>query len=538
MTSGVTHSSSRPEAGFRPADALLRARLLAFVTPRTSSRRGAPWPHLLLVSRGGRTRRAPCRSSSRSRRWTRRSIGAPPSSSAIGGLAVVAIACSRSSACASGRSSAAGARRARPPRRQHPSAQSACPPRAARSSTREDGCSRGRTGGSLSRPTAARSGRSTRTAAGARTPKGFAPASRSPPHPARHQKRVAQHARAPRRAGSQRGRRTRLPSSSRIRRPRSCLSRRARAVHLPGLRIEALPVRSYPQGGLGSEFLGLLGEIQPQQLESRRYGHARPGQLVGQSGVEATYDALLNGGFRRARLRVDSRGRIVGPAPPARPCLVRPTLRLTIDARINGPPSKRSATGSRSRTAPAIPTPPPAPPSSSILATARCTRWRATPAWQLLASHDPAYLALLKASPAPPLLNRATQGLYPTGSTFKPIVAEAGLATGLITPTSTIPCTGSFTIRASFHNVEAGINEMMNLTGALGVVRHLVLPARRAPLLRQARTGSLDISAGQCSSALTRQISGAGFGGVICTGGGVSGCGGLVSSRSARAISR
>ena len=48
-------------------------------------------------------------------------------------------------------------------------------------------------------------------------------------------------------------------------------------------------------------------------LASPRYAHAKPGETVGMSGVEATYDRILNGGFDRAHLRVDSLGRVVGP---------------------------------------------------------------------------------------------------------------------------------------------------------------------------------------------------------------------------------
>ena len=47
--------------------------------------------------------------------------------------------------------------------------------------------------------------------------------------------------------------------------------------------------------------------------------------------------------------------------------------------------------------------------------------------------------------------------MYPTGSTFKPIVAEAALSEGIITPSTPKLCSGSFTIGGyTFHNVEAG----------------------------------------------------------------------------------
>ena len=89
---------------------------------------------------------------------------------------------------------------------------------------------------------------------------------------------------------------------------------------------------------------------------------------------------------------------------------------------------------------------------------------------QSRAARDPSYSAGLLRAPATPLLNRATQGLYPTGSTFKPIVAEAALATGLITPYSIIPCTGSLLVgNIVFHNVEPAINANLNLDQALAI---------------------------------------------------------------------
>ena len=65
-------------------------------------------------------------------------------------------------------------------------------------------------------------------------------------------------------------------------------------------------------------------------------------------------------------------------------------------------------------------------------------------------------------------MNQATQGQYPTGSTFKPIVAEAALSEGIITPTTPQLCSGTFTIGGfTFRNVEAGVYSSMALPTAL-----------------------------------------------------------------------
>jgi penicillin-binding protein 2 len=241
----------------------------------------------------------------------------------------------------------------------------------------------------------------------------------------------------------------------------------------PGFHVVAVPQRSYPQGALGSEFLGLLGEISPTQLNQKRHRWDKPGQVIGQSGAEAAYDRYLNGGLARARVQVDSRGRPIGrmnlvhvPPAPHR-------LQLTIDVRLQRAAERAIRDGIRfahlaghsdaSAGAAVVMN----PRNGSLYALASYPHFD-----QIRADHDPRYLRRLLAGRAPgdSLVNRATQGLYPAGSTFKPIVGEAALASGLITPYSTLPCTGSFQVgNAIFHNVEAGINASLNLPQALAI---------------------------------------------------------------------
>jgi penicillin-binding protein 2 len=88
------------------------------------------------------------------------------------------------------------------------------------------------------------------------------------------------------------------------------------------------------------------------------------------------------------------------------------------------------------------------------------------------AANDPRYLQRLVAGrvAGTPLFNRATQGLYPAGSTFKPVVAQAALAAHLISPSSELACTGSLQVgNVIFHNVEASINALLTLPQALAV---------------------------------------------------------------------
>jgi penicillin-binding protein 2 len=245
------------------------------------------------------------------------------------------------------------------------------------------------------------------------------------------------------------------------------------ARQFPGIRVVSLPERSYPSGSLGSEFLGLLGEINPSQLAGRAHPGLRAGAIVGQSGAEATYDRLLNGGLEKARVVVDARGRPIGPAHVVRVPRPASGLQLTIDLRLQRAAEKAVQDGialahanghydAHAGSAVAM-----NPRNGSVYAIASYPRFD-----QARAATSPEYLrALLNPNdPRHLLVNRATQGAYPTGSTFKPIVAEAGLASGLIGPYSTLPCTSTYTVgNHVFRNVESGVNASLTLPEALSI---------------------------------------------------------------------
>lgn len=243
-----------------------------------------------------------------------------------------------------------------------------------------------------------------------------------------------------------------------------------RAESYPGFKVRGQPSRSYPQGALGGEFLGLLGEVSQEQLGWKRYEHAKPGVVVGQTGVEAIYDSVLNPGFLRARLRVDSMGRIAGPLEE-RTLRALPTLQLTIDARIQRAAeravrnsiqlARANGHGDAEAGAAVVMN----PHTGGIYALVSVPSYN-----QAAAANNPAYKDALYRNRGknPPLLNQATQGIYPTGSTFKPIVAEAALQEGLMTRSSSLLCSGSFTIGGfTFRNVEAGVYSYMSLPTAL-----------------------------------------------------------------------
>jgi penicillin-binding protein 2 len=240
-----------------------------------------------------------------------------------------------------------------------------------------------------------------------------------------------------------------------------------RPATYPGIKVWAIPARLYPRGGFGAEFLGLLGEVSKPELGTKRYAHAKSGEIVGQSGVEAAYDSLLNPGFVSARVRVDSLGRIAGPlVVPKGKAL--PTLKLTIDSRLQRAAVAAVEDGIKlSRGLGYSPTGGSAvvinPWTGGIYALASVPSYN-----QSLAANDSSYNAKLYTDPRNLLVDRAVAGVYPTGSTFKPIIAEAALSAGIITPSTPLLCSGAFDLGGYvFHNVEAGIFESMTLPTAL-----------------------------------------------------------------------
>ena len=102
--------------------------------------------------------------------------------------------------------------------------------------------------------------------------------------------------------------------------------------------------------------------------------------------------------------------------------------------------------------------------------------------------------------PNPRLLNQATQGLYPTGSTFKPIVAEAALSGGLDHAVDAAALQRLVHARRLHVPQRRGrrLLEHVAADRARGVVRHVVLPARRPVLPRGSQGAS---SAGRSGSA-------------------------------------
>ena len=246
-----------------------------------------------------------------------------------------------------------------------------------------------------------------------------------------------------------------------------------RSREFPGLTIVRTYLRDYPRGGLAPQLIGHVGAVKPEQVKSRRYRH---GDRVGQSGIEAAYDRYLRGRAGLASLRVDSVGRPRGRPRYSETYHHGLALRLTLDAKLQRAAELALVHGiqvARDNDAWA---------ANGGAIVALDPRDGAVRALASSPTFDPRlYVGKPNPSALRPLLdqetaealnfpglNRAIAGLYPPGSTWKPVTALAAMRERLVSAFSPLPCTGSMEIDGTtFNNWNRYINEAMTMEKAL-----------------------------------------------------------------------
>ncbi len=259
------------------------------------------------------------------------------------------------------------------------------------------------------------------------------------------------------------------------------------ADEFPGVSVADTFLRGYPYGSLGAHVLGYVNEISAAQLKQLQRKGYSAGDKIGEAGVEASYDSYLRGHAGLAQLRVDSLGHPRGPLQTKSPGVPGESIKLTIDADLQSAAERAIRYG--------------------INLAFQHRQWQADGgaivaldprdgAIRAMASYPTYYprvytgrvttkrlaAAGLLPTTAPqrnfPALDRSSNGVYPAGSTFKPVTALAALETHILpSPSTEIPCTGSYSVPSQFaggapqvfHNVDPFINELMTLPTALGV---------------------------------------------------------------------
>ena len=188
---------------------------------------------------------------------------------------------------------------------------------------------------------------------------------------------------------------------------------------LPELQTEEEQRRLYPQDGFAAHLIGYVGEISPNDLQQSRFSTYEPGQVVGKSGVEETYDAILRGTDGSRDVIVNSHGKEVGVlgqelATPGQ------DIKLTIDLDIQMAAEK--ALEGKIGAIVAMD-----PHTGEILAMA--SRPTFDPNQFLHLTHG--YWQSILDNPDHPLMNKTIQAQLAPGSTFKVIMTYAGLQEGV-----------------------------------------------------------------------------------------------------------
>lgn len=221
------------------------------------------------------------------------------------------------------------------------------------------------------------------------------------------------------------------------------------SLEFPELRVELQPQRFYPLGTTLAHVLGYTGEISPKQLESDEFKDKglKPGDIIGKGGLEQYYDEFLRGKPGYRKVLVDSRGRVQQELEIVPPQSGQ-DLVTTIDLDLQNEAENQLATSSTKRgTIIAMD-----PNNGEILAMASAPSF--DPNVFVRGSSDPEgrkQIADYWQDERRPLYNRAIQGRYPPGSTWKIPESVGALQQGVLTVEhSALACGGGLQVGNRF----------------------------------------------------------------------------------------
>jgi penicillin-binding protein 2 len=231
----------------------------------------------------------------------------------------------------------------------------------------------------------------------------------------------------------------------------------------PGVQVQRIFVRAYPEGSTAAHLLGSVGEVSEEELEENRYTGLEAGDEVGKGGIEYSYDKFLRGEPGVTRVQVNAFGQ---PTPGGQLVSQSPApgdnLKLTIDSKVQ---EAGEAALSEKVLPGAFVTMDVH--SGEVLAMGSSPTFDPTVFTKTLtqAQADAFYK-----NESAPLTNRVTEAAYPVGSTFKMITALAALEGGVVTPSTTIVDNGVIEIAGQdFQNAGAQAYGPVDLRRAMQV---------------------------------------------------------------------
>ena len=226
---------------------------------------------------------------------------------------------------------------------------------------------------------------------------------------------------------------------------------------LPGISLEQGLTRNYPFRETTSHVVGYVAAVSEEQLTGDPLLEL-PDFRIGKAGIEKTQDLALRGAAGTRQIEINAFGRVVRElarfdAAPGR------DVAIGLDMAMQQFVTQRCA-AERS--------------VSSVLldiVTGEVLALVSSPGFDPAAFSDglkPSVWQQLSSDPRHPLSNKAIAGLYPPGSTFKPVAALAALAAGVLTPETTITCNGQLQLgNAVFHCWRKGGHGTLRLRDAI-----------------------------------------------------------------------
>ena len=212
----------------------------------------------------------------------------------------------------------------------------------------------------------------------------------------------------------------------------------AHRYRFPGVEVKARLFRDYPLGGIASHALGYINRINKADLEiiekAEQSANYKGTEHIGKTGLEKSYEFQLHGETGYEEVEIDAGGRAVRSLSRTAPVSGN-NLTLTLDAKLQEITEK--AFGDRRGALVAI-----EPSTGGILALVSTPTFDPNLFVDGIRTED---WEQLNNSPDRPMINRALNGAYPPGSTFKPFMALAALETGKRTANQAISDPGSFT---------------------------------------------------------------------------------------------
>lgn len=243
-----------------------------------------------------------------------------------------------------------------------------------------------------------------------------------------------------------------------------------------GVGVQSVAVRDYPNGLTAANIIGYVSEINDKELAGLKAQGYQPGDNIGKTGIESEYESVLRGQPGVEKIAVDARGRPLSVVSYQAP-VPGDDVQLSIDLDIQQKAEQSLAEGLQAARQAADPTSGRSFSAPGGAVVVEDPRDGAVLALATNPTYDPAdfiggisvqkYQQYLN-DPSHPLNDRALQGQYAPGSTFKLATATAGLQAGVINPGAIFDDTGSYTVGpVTFHGNNSEALGPVNLSEAL-----------------------------------------------------------------------